>query len=230
MRRVQYGSRVIEYSVLEKEGLKSHYITVERHVGVVLKGKHVPAEKAEQMILKKAPWILGKLETVGAVQEDAITTGSRMPYLGKSYYVEIIPDPGADGISIEFNHSKFKIYVPSTDVQQNQIRAATEAFYKAKAVEKIAPRVEQLSSKTNLPITGVSFRKMKKRWGSCTAENKIIINTDSIKLPFTLIDYLVVHELCHTKVKDHSKAFWAELSKHAPNWKVLDERIKEMKM
>jgi len=66
---------------------------------------------------------------------------------------------------------------------------------------------------------------MKKRWGSCTKANRIIINIEAMRLPFTLIDYLLIHELCHTKIKDHSKAFWAELSTYVSNWKALDEKV-----
>jgi predicted metal-dependent hydrolase len=47
----------------------------------------------------------------------------------------------------------------------------------------------------------------------------------SIKLPYTLIDYLLVHELVHTKEKNRSKAFWAELAKHMPQWRALDEQV-----
>ncbi|SFE07263.1 Protein of unknown function DUF45 [Spirosoma endophyticum] len=64
---------------------------------------------------------------------------------------------------------------------------------------------------------------MSKRWGSCTRTNAIILNPDLIKLPYTLIDYVIVHELCHTKVKSHAKEFWAELSHYMPNWRELDE-------
>ena len=60
------------------------------------------------------------------------------------------------------------------------------------------------------------------------ATNNIILNTEAIKLPYTLIDYLITHELCHIKVKDHSKKFWAELSKHSANWRILDERINQI--
>ncbi|RYZ51429.1 MAG: M48 family peptidase, partial [Sphingobacteriales bacterium] len=64
MRSVRYGSRVITYSIQEKEGLKSHYIEVEKHSGVVLKGKPVSGETADRMVLKKARWILAKLDVV----------------------------------------------------------------------------------------------------------------------------------------------------------------------
>lgn len=58
----------------------------------------------------------------------------------------------------------------------------------------------------------------------------IIINVDAVKLPWLLIDYLIVHELVHTRIKNHSKEFWAEISKYIPNWKELDERMGDLKI
>ncbi|MFK7979605.1 MAG: M48 family metallopeptidase, partial [Saprospiraceae bacterium] len=69
-----------------------------------------------------------------------------------------------------------------------------------------------------------------KRWGSCTPANNIILNVAAIKLPFSLIDYLIVHELAHTKIKNHSKEFWAEVARHIPKWKTLDAKMYEMKL
>lgn len=86
------------------------------------------------------------------------------------------------------------------------------------------------SAKIKMPYKNIHFRAMKKRWGSCTISNNIIINVEAVKLSYTLIDYLIIYELCHTKVKDHSKKFWAELSKYLPNWKQLDEKMKNLKM
>ena len=230
MPSVTYGHKTIDYTILEKEQLKSHYITVEKGAGVVLKGKLIPEATAEQLILKKAKWILDKLELVSSIGDEDIVTGSRIQYLGRKYYVELIQKENAEVIIINFTESKFKVYVPQHLNNQQAIKQAFNDFIIVKAKEKIAPRVRKWSKKTGFEFNELKFRQLEKRWGSCTPSNNIIINVDAIKLPFSLIDYLIVHELVHTKVKSHSKEFWAELSKHIQNWKELDERMYGMKL
>ncbi|CAM1350995.1 M48 family metallopeptidase [Tenacibaculum insulae] len=230
MPSVTYGHKTIDYTVLEKEQLKSHYITVEKGAGVVLKGKLIPETTAEQLILKKAKWILDKLELVSSIGNEDIVTGTRIQYLGRKYYVEVIKKEGVEVITIDFTESKFKVYVPQHLNNQQTIKKAFNDFIIVKAKEKIAPRVRKWSKKTELQFNELKFRQLEKRWGSCTPSNNIIINVDAIKLPYSLIDYLIVHELVHTKVKSHSKEFWAELSKHIQNWKELDERMYGMKL
>ena len=230
MPSVTYGHKTIDYTVLEKEQLKSHYITVEKGVGVVLKGKLIPETTAQQLILKKAKWILDKLELVSSIGDEDIVTGTRIQYLGRKYYVEVITKEDAEVITIDFTESKFKVYVPQHLNNQKDIKQAFNDFVIVKAKEKIAPRVRKWAKITGFEFKALKFRQLEKRWGSCTATNNIIINVDAIKLPYSLIDYLIVHELVHTKVKSHSKEFWAELSKHIQNWKELDERMYGMKL
>ena len=230
MHSVQYGNKTIEYSIQVKEGLKSHYISVEKGVGVILRGKAIPLEQSNKLILKKAKWILEKLELVRSISDDEIVTGSRIQYLGKKYYVDILPVDGEKRISIDFTESKFRVNVPQHLNNQDEIKKAFEKFYKEKVAEKLIPRFKKWSKVTGLVYNELKFMKLEKRWGSCSPSNKININVNAIKLPFSLIDYLIVHELVHTKVKNHSKKFWAELSKHIINWKELDEKMYGMKM
>lgn len=230
MPEVQYGNKTITYSIQETPDLKSHYITVEKGMGVVLKGKLILPEQADALVLKKARWILDKLSLVSETASQPIVTGSRIPYLGKQYYTHVVYSDVVAGAYITFNHSQFTITVnPKQDIQKS-IQKAFESFYRAKAIEKLTPRVKMLSERFKLPYTILRFRKMEKRWGSCTPSNTIILNYDAVKLPYTLIDYLIVHELCHVKIKNHSKDFWSELAKHLPNWKQLDERMEGLKM
>jgi len=230
MPKVQYGNRTIDYSFLQKDSLKSHYITVQKGDGVVLKGKVITVEHAQQLILKKAKWILDKLELVKSIGDKDIVTGSRIQYLGRKYYVEVLINANLSNIKIDFTESKFKVNLPIELNNQEALSTAFKDFFKQKAIEKIAPRLRKWSRITGLAFNEVKFMQLEKRWGSCTISNNIIINLDAIKLPFSLIDYLIVHELTHTQIKNHSKEFWAELSKHIPNWKELDEKMYGMKL
>ncbi|MBE9584631.1 DUF45 domain-containing protein [Mucilaginibacter sp. JRF] len=224
---VVYGNNTIQYTIEEKEGLKSHYISVQKDLGVILKGKAVPLYKADQMILKKARWILNKLELVKQIHSDEIVTGSRIPYLGRKYYAEVIKDANVKGVILDFNHSKFKFTInPSIDIQV-ELKKTIQQFYKSKAIDKITPRIRKWSNTTRLSYNKLKYLFLDKRWGSCTKENNIVININVIKLPFSIIDYVIVHELAHTKIKNHSKEYWAEISKHMPNWNILNEKLIE---
>ena len=176
MPRVKYGQKTIEYTFLPKEGLNSHYITVEKGVGVILKGKSISEEQAEKLILKKAKWILDKLELVQSIGDEEIVTGSRIQYLGRKYYLEIKIDDEVSKIEIDFTESKFNIKLPSSLNNQEELKQAFEDYFRIKSKEKIEPIVKKLSKKTGLEYSNLKFMKLDKRWGSCTPANTIIIN------------------------------------------------------
>jgi predicted metal-dependent hydrolase len=229
---VAYGDTRIAYRFIEQNGLKSHYISVEKGEGVTLKGRLIPTEEADKLILKKAKWIVDKLRLVAEKpNDDLIVSGSRLPYLGRNFYVEIIKDEAITKASVVFNYSKFKITInPNLVDVQGDIQRALTIFYRQKAIEKITRRVQYWSKRTGLKYNDLKFRSLEKRWGSCTPTDNIIINYEVVKLAYPLIDYIIVHELCHTKIKNHSKAFWQELASHLPEWKRLDALMFDMKL
>ena len=75
-------------------------------------------------------------------------------------------------------------------------------------------RLDHFSEKHNFPYNRADFRCQKTRWGSCSGKNNINLNVNIAFLPEELQDYILLHELVHTKVKNHSKNFWAELDKY----------------
>jgi hypothetical protein len=70
-------------------------------------------------------------------------------------------------------------------------------------------------------------KNQKTRWGSCSEKNNINLNANLVLLPDELIDYAILHELVHTRVKKHSKRFWDELDKLVGNAKKLDQKLKK---
>jgi predicted metal-dependent hydrolase len=228
---VNYGTREIYYSHIIDNSLKHAYITVDFYEGVILKSPSIDEYRAKEAVFKKGKWILEKLKLVERIPQGEIITGSRLLYLGKRYYAQVIQDASIKGASVAFNHSKFKIWVnPDAPDRNESIDKALEKYSREKAVAKITPRVKKWSQTTGLTPADIKFRKLAKRWGSCTNTNEIIINFDAIKLPFTVIDYIIVHELAHIKHKDHSKDFNREVAKFIPDWKELDKKLCGMRL
>ena len=91
---------------------------------------------------------------------------------------------------------------------------------------QIINRVNDLAHQYKFKINKISLRKMTTRWGSCSPKNNISLNIGLVALPEHLKDYIIVHELVHTKIKNHSSMFWNELGQIIPNSKSLSRELK----
>ncbi len=116
--------------------------------------------------------------------------------------------------------------------QQNKLNNKVNVFKLTKSAStkeksRIIKRVEHLAIKYGFTYGKVTFRNMKTRWGSCTAQNNISLNIGLIALPSELTDYIILHELVHTKIKNHGKEFWNKLGSIIHNPKSLSKRLKQ---
>ena len=94
------------------------------------------------------------------------------------------------------------------------------------AREVLCRRLTELATEHDFEYAKVSIRKQKTRWGSCSSQNNISLNQSLLHLPDDLIDYVLLHELTHTRVKDHSPSFWDELEKVCPSAKEKRRLLK----
>ena len=231
MLTVKYGTQTINFSHQVNDKLKNAYIYVDFYQGVILRSPPVDEDTARKLVYKKGSWIIQKLKLVEKIPQGDIRTGSRILYLGKRFYVSVNEDTGVKSAVVLFSYSKFTVKLnPAVPDKGKALDRAFEKFTRRKADEKITPRIKYWSNITGLKPAKLRFRKLSKRWGSCTKDNEVIINYDAVKLPFTLIDYVIVHELSHIKYKDHSKAFWNTVEKYIPDYKELDDKMVGMKL
>ncbi len=107
------------------------------------------------------------------------------------------------------------------------LQEESEEIDKNSAKKILVRRLNELTDKNDLSFNKVTIRNQKTRWGSCSRENNINLNMKLVKLPQELIDYVILHELVHTKVKNHSKKFWNELNTYIPNAKGLDKELRK---
>ncbi len=89
----------------------------------------------------------------------------------------------------------------------------------------IVQRLDHLASLHGFAYHKVFVRNQKTRWGSCSYQNNINLNVNLVRLPETLMDYTILHELVHTRIKHHGRNFWEELAKYIPDPKKLDQEL-----
>ena len=223
---INYGTQTIEFEVQKSKSCKNTYISVERDIGVVVKtNENTSNEELHSLVKGKASWILKKLEELGeSIEYGNIITGSRLFYLGKSYYVELVKE-NRETYEVSFIHSKFKIHTPK-EIDQELLLEAIESFYLKKAKEKLTKLTEKYSDIMKLFPEKLYFRKSKTKWASCAASNKITFNPEVMKLSTSLIEYVVIHELSHIQYKNHSKDFWTLVKKFMGDYQKKEETLK----
>jgi predicted metal-dependent hydrolase len=100
----------------------------------------------------------------------------------------------------------------------------------AAAKKKITDRLFQLAEIHGFTCNRVTVRQQKTRWGSCSPKNTISLNIKLALLPVELADYVMLHELVHTRVHNHSRRFWAELDKYVPQSRAMAKRLRTNEM
>jgi len=98
---------------------------------------------------------------------------------------------------------------------------------RAKARRHLTGRLNGLSKDHGFAFNRVSIRSQKTRWGSCSRNNNISLNVKLVLLPEDLVDYVILHELVHTRIPNHSNGFWEELDRYVGNSKALASRLRK---
>jgi len=110
---------------------------------------------------------------------------------------------------------------------QRQAVSSSVIIDKADAKKKLTSRFHYLAEKHSFTYNKVTIRNQKTRWGSCSHKNNISLNMKLVLLPDELVDYVILHELVHTKIQNHSNRFWGELGKYVGNGKAMASGLRK---
>lgn len=91
----------------------------------------------------------------------------------------------------------------------------------------IGDRLDELARRHGFAYNKVFVRSQRTRWGSCSGQNNINLNVNIIRLPCELMDYIILHELVHTRIKDHSPRFWKMLGQYVDDPKRVDQQLNQ---
>lgn len=218
---LHYGQSRIAWRFQADARLKRHYVTVERGQPVLLRGPRVALDEQEALVRQRARWIRQKQAQVEQPQAVAdVVTGSRLPYCGRTYFVEVRHVPALPRARLMFTASRFVLESPTgLSMSAQALAPLLQEFYRARALEKLVHRVRFWERQTGLQCLDIRIRVFQSRWASCNALNVLEFHPRVMELPASVQDYVVLHELCHTKEKSHTRSFWALVARHMADWR-----------
>ncbi|MFZ9037293.1 MAG: M48 family metallopeptidase [Gammaproteobacteria bacterium] len=123
-----------------------------------------------------------------------------------------------------FSESPLERIVIESDSQPQQIREL-RAWIRQRARALLPQRLDEISRRTGLDFRRVTIRSQKTRWGSCSSRGHISLNDQLLFLPASTVDYLMIHELCHTRHLNHSHQFWQLVESRCPDYRSHEKLL-----
>ena len=204
--------------------------------------KWVPLYEIDKAVLEKSSWIIKKLEETRA-RHDRLESariewkdGTTIPFLGEQVIVVLDPRHAFGGVGAELKssadnlpgvaHLTLHVGLPHTATPE-QIKDAVQAWLMRQAKRIFTERLNHFAPTLNVQWRKLSLSSAGTRWGSASADGSIRLNWRLIHFKQSVIDYVVVHELSHLRVMDHSPRFWDTVRAVVPDYAELRSQLKD---
>ena len=219
----------IRYQVIRRRRATAD-IVIERDGSIVVRAPEtIPDERIEDMVEAKRLWIYKNLAEWRDLNATRVLreykNGEGFLYLGRSYRLLLVAEQNEP---LLLKNGRFSLRRDLVDA--GSIAAAQSAFrdyYIARGQERISRRVNYYAPKVGVTPRALSVRELGNRWASCSPTGDLSFHWKCMMAPQTIIDYIVVHELCHFHHLDHTDAFWNEVDKVIPNYGERKEWLRK---
>ncbi len=242
MKEVIIGNITIAYTVRESERSKKLTMHVTPGNVEVVVPKNTTEDLIEKFVQRKRYWLFEKVTQVDEaarkrnnVQPMAFTTGAKIPYRGRMMKLHVSKRK-VTGVHVKYSNG-FHVTVPSEMKETDSpVRQHLESWMKKRLEMDCKSFVDQYSKKLDVSPKTVKVKEQKHLWGSCSKDGTVNINWHLVFAPKQILEYVVVHELCHLKYRNHSKQFWHLLGSVFPDWEKCkvwlenNEQVWEMRV
>lgn len=225
---IQFGSATIHFEV---------EFRARRHIGITVKPDQrvvvaapveIGADLIRERVQRRAFWILRQLDHFERFRPRPTPrqyiNGETFRYLGRQYRLKIVK---GENPSVKLK-GRYLIATTTDTKDRLVVQCLVEAWYSDHARALLHKRLDHCVAnivRFELSRPPLTVRRMSTRWGSCSKAGRILLNPELVKSPIECIDYVIVHELCHLKVMNHSAKYYRLLGSCMPDWRRRKERL-----
>jgi predicted metal-dependent hydrolase len=211
---------------------KSLNITVKPFKPVKVNIPHtITLKQAEAAVQQNKSWVIQEVNKMNAVEKKFTVFQPEMTYHFQDVCIQFIKSEGQQFVVASDGPKSMVVHTPMVDsFSSDQITFIKDKIIlqkmKAWCMEHITPLAKKLAEENNIKIGKVTFRDTKTRWGSLGKHNNLNLSIYLATLPLDLIKYVILHELAHTKYKDHSKLYWGYLNKICVGYQKYEKELR----
>ena len=226
-RKFRYGKRVYDY-VLERSKRKTFSLVVFPNMKISLRVPlDAPDSDIDNFLIKKWPWLEKQLSELSRYKKNPVTksyvSGESFYYLGRQYMMKV-EKSSTEGVCISPGIITVKTRMSLRNSEHN--KAIYEKWYLEKCESVFKKELFSAVKDYSIAIIPrLKIREMKTRWGSYQKNNTINLNPRLLQAPRIAIRYVITHELCHIKYKNHDKDFFALLESRISDWKKIKDEL-----
>ena len=183
--------------------------------------------RIKEILKKKTKWINKKVaeyQQRPPLQSKEYVSGEKYNYLGEAYplKIEINSVP-----FVELLNGQLLVTLPEKYNFAENIKGLLSTWYHNQALRVFEEKVLHYEKLVGVRSSDIEIKKYKARWGSCTIHRKVQFNWKLMMAPHYVVDYVVVHELCHIHEHNHSRAFWAHVERVCPEYRECKTWLKD---
>lgn len=221
--------RDIQYQLLPGSERQTTDIVIERDGVVTVRPPlRMTPEQVDATVFSKRMWIYRNLAEWRDLNAARVVrewvSGESFLYLGNHYRLQLVQEQDE---ALVLKDGRFCLRRSLLESGTSEAaRQAFVSFYTEKGLPRLRKRVAFFESKVGVAAGTVQVKDLGYRWASCLKSGDLHFHWKCLMAPLTVIDYIVVHELCHLHHRDHSAAFWNEIDKVLPNYLARKEWLR----
>ncbi|MFZ5922567.1 MAG: M48 family metallopeptidase [Chloroflexota bacterium] len=187
---------------------------------VVRAPQRATLKQIRAVVERHTAWVEARMKEMESLPAPrTFTGGSGLPYLGQDYPLRLAPGPGS---GLRFDGDSFTL----TDGAAARAASLFEAWYRRQARKVFTERVRHFAAGHGFEYGKLRISSARTRWGSCSSQGTLSFTWRLVLAPPEVVDYVVVHELVHLRVKNHSPDFWRAVEAILPDYKSRRKWLK----